>query len=197
MLVWIRTGVLLGLVALVAGCGSNHGKNDGKYKPVVNPQPRYFMTVEGRVDPILTKKFKLKLGMRYYSTNPKCRVLSQYSSPLEGAKFDRDLSDFYVVKPNDAGQYHIKIPLDKYKSGYCRWQPLWLGYTLTDSKLAENDIAYFLGKKKTNSKHHASQTLSCVLGFGCKYVSDAFFKSSLYPRGNYQFSLNIISGVAQ
>jgi len=93
--------------------------NNLKYKPVLNPNPQHFMTIHGHVSPELIGKVRLKWVAVYASSDARCDVMR---GELEGAISWRWIDVPYIIKPSASGNYSVKIPLDYYQPGYCKWQ---------------------------------------------------------------------------
>ena len=93
--------------------------NNLKYKPVVNPNPQYFMTIHGSISPTLIGKVRLKWVAVYASSEAQCDVT--YDT-FEGIVGWRTVEVPYIAKPLASGDYSFKIPIDYYQPGYCKWQ---------------------------------------------------------------------------
>ena len=121
----MRIGYVLavvGLGAALAACsGSKYPdstKVPAKYMPKVNPNPKYFMTVKGFIDPRLKGRIHLTIVAEYNNYNPKCNL---WISHLQGANTPWQIFRDYKIKPDAKGGYEIKIPLDHYQQGKCNW----------------------------------------------------------------------------
>lgn len=55
----------------------------------------------------------------YTSKNPKCR---KEINKLEGVLIQRERQHVTIVKPNKAGYFDYKVPLDKFLPGFCQWK---------------------------------------------------------------------------
>ena len=113
------------LIIGLASCYQHHAKRTHAIKPnpafipVVNPHPRYFMTVQGHISPSLKDKVKLKWIATYSSTEKKCDVIYNH---LEGVVGWRQIKLKHIATANASGDYELKIPLDRYKPGDCHWK---------------------------------------------------------------------------
>lgn len=119
-----RSITLLLLVTLLCGCQSKP-KEDPKFKPVLNPTPKYFITYKGFIDPSLNHLVKLTILTIYTSTNPKCR---KEINKLEGVSAPRERLHYSYVKPGPSGHFSYKVPLDKFTLGFCKWRIGWANY---------------------------------------------------------------------
>ena len=130
--------IIASLLLLLAGCsGSNHypdsTKVPAKYKPTVNPHPKYFMTVKGFIDPRLQHRIHLTIVVEYDTYNPKCDL---WISHFNGVQSPWQIFNDYPIHPDNKGNYHIKIPLDYYLPGKCDWNAaaiLYRDYKTSDS----------------------------------------------------------------
>lgn len=95
-------------------------------KPILNPQPKYFVTISGYISPKLKGKFNLTFEQISSTTADACfHEVSMLSGLMEAP----NKIDLYRAQPNSKGYYVLKIPLDKYNSGYCHWIPWSLSYS--------------------------------------------------------------------
>lgn len=179
------------LTTCLTSCSPTHSQpaNTGKYKPVLNPHPKYFMTVSGRVDPALKGSVPVSFRLRYQTTNPKCRW---NLNSVEGVDSDRYISVVHKVIPNSKGNYHFKFTLDKYLPGYCNWTASDFENAIADPTYS--DIVMFDNDAKT-SRSSASANFNCN-NKGCSDISGNNYNdtAAVTPNKTYQFTLNVRKG---
>jgi hypothetical protein len=132
-LVTLARFVIIGaiLLCLTACSNSQVATNTGKYKPIINTHPRYFVSVSGHIDPQIVKAVHLIWQTTAWTQNSKCQVtLNQF----EGVVDNRYQEDYYPVTPNQQGNYAIKIPIDRYLPGYCDWRMRKLAFSIANLK---------------------------------------------------------------
>ena len=88
-------------------------------QPLLNPSPQYFMTVQGQVDPALIPRLQLHWVATYQTNNPQCNV---EINELEGVDSQLYIKKHIPITPDARGNYQLKIPLDKYMPGKCKWK---------------------------------------------------------------------------
>jgi len=176
-----------------------------QFEPVVNPHPKYFMTIKGYVSPSIADKIQLKWVAIYSTTNPKCD--KTYNS-FEGVVGWRQIKVPFIAKLDKNSRYQFKIPLDYYESGLCEWKIASVVDYSGETHLA-NGIAQFypcgksatclMASKKINPiyKKQALYELLCAYDnkekLACKATPDSFdFSNDLnIPRtNNYLFTEN-------
>ncbi len=99
-------------------------------QPVLNPAPKHFLTLKGRIDPQLKGKIHLQFVQSYVAMNKDCM---QYINRFEGVLGHPVKDIVFTPKLDERGNYSLLIPLDKYVYGRCHWQSSSLGLHLTDS----------------------------------------------------------------
>ena len=115
--------VLMMGMMLLSGCF----KHKEKYRPVLNPHPKYFVTIKGNIQPHMPYPVALFFRATYSANNPACEETTNW---LEGIKGMPAKNHYYYIKPNKQGNYKIHIPIDKYVLGHCQW------------KIAEINVAF-------------------------------------------------------
>ncbi len=115
----LQLGAVVSLLLVLSTCSHKDNLLTGKYKPQLNPHPKYFFTVQGYVAPELINHIKVGWRIMYIGANDKCDYVA---NSFEGINASRGITVYYHPKPDKSGRYQIKIPLDKYSSGYCHWQ---------------------------------------------------------------------------
>jgi len=127
----------------------------GKYRPIKNAHPKYFMTVKGWIDPGLYNTLVFKV--EYYSTNDKCRVTINH---IEGASIERVKTLTYKIHTKNH-RFSKKLPLDYYKPGFCKWHIADISYSYWISK--DNTIAFFkLNNEPTGIKEIGTGKLNAA-----------------------------------
>lgn len=105
--------VTLGLVAFVIQIKLFHFL---KYHPWTKSDPKYYLTLTGKIDPAMQKD--LKFEMQYATTNPSCDRVNY----IEGAR--QSILHTETVTPEiNNNQYRLIVPIDKYYQSWCRWAP--------------------------------------------------------------------------
>ena len=105
-----------------------------KDKPILkNIKNNYNFFIAGKITPNLTGKIKLKWYAKYATYNPKCARASNVYAQFEGGVFPQQSitsKDLTVDKNNS---FRVKIPLDKYKPGLCKWNIKEIDYSINNS----------------------------------------------------------------
>jgi hypothetical protein len=195
--------VIVPVLIILALIGKNYAVDtyrDWKYAPTINPQPKYFMTVKGNVDPKLIGKIDIGMQAIYSTTVKNC---DKTYNALEGVRGWRQKEImFYPENIEKNGNYKIEIPLDYFTSGVCSWMiaairdysgaPEEIGNGLVifspcgssstcqiyNADNIENE-KYALQSTRNNYCYYKNNKLSCTLG----YSSD-FNSTALIPRKN-------------
>ena len=158
------------------------------YIPQLNPTPKYFMTVQGNIDPALKNKIKLIWTADYETTNPTCR---KAVSAAEGAYESRGKFFNYQTKPDALGNYQIKIPLDQLKEGVCGWKIATLSYSINK---IDKTIFTFLSDKYFQIKNPSPiNNIQCDTSSNCDYKRVEYFNNIRAIKRNkiYQYNLNL------
>ncbi len=89
-----------------------------KYLRIEKWHPKYFMTIQGKIDPKIAKEFRF--FMDYASSKRTC----DWVNYIEGASGSR-VKAFELGSPqvDQSGNFTLKIPLDRYYSWVCGWEP--------------------------------------------------------------------------
>jgi hypothetical protein len=119
------TAALLSATLLNA-CGKPQHELAGKYQPVLNPHPHNFITVRGYISNKLSKQVQLIWHVSYYTNNSKCKKII---NSFEGVTSPLSKIDSYTVITNKDHRYLIRIPIDRYQQGLCKWQASQLYYS--------------------------------------------------------------------
>lgn len=110
----MKTQLILSLCTLLTACSSGQPQgNTGKYKPVVNPHPQYFLTIHKSLTMSLSR---LKAVTQYVAYNQQCNIVT---NKFEGARAYR--SKAVIHYPSDNQQNILRIPFDRYLPGFCQW----------------------------------------------------------------------------
>ena len=140
------------LIAAILGCASLTACDklkDLKFRPKLNPSPKYYITYQGFIDPSLNHLVKLSILTVYATTNPKCQSEASW---LNGGLGPRMRKNYTYVVPDITGHFSYKVPLDKYLPGICGWQAYEM---LFNDESIKNPRAYVTGEVFTSSKHKA------------------------------------------
>ena len=183
------------LSALLAACSNTPVQpppNTGKYAPKVNPNPKYFMTVEGNIDPRLKNTVPLKIITSYYTTNSECRYVI---SSFEGASTYRKINSTINVKTDSTGNYKYSIPLDLYEPGYCGWNIINITYII-DNKTPDYEgynIASFFNPKRLDPPSLIGIDNWICQNNNCDLDENTFLsgKNNLPINKNYHFKINL------
>ncbi|MCK4870170.1 MAG: hypothetical protein KAS93_03580 [Gammaproteobacteria bacterium] len=188
--------VLLVLVCcVVAGCDSSgqQAKNVGKYAPILNAKPKYFVTVKTAVASSLQKKIMPIWIVTYKTTNKACEVTT---NSLEGVVLPRIIREHIKSKVVDGRYKDLVIPIDKYKPGYCHWKTGYISYKV-DHNEDDRDARvamFFIGKHVKVLRHYAIDIWGCHDAKNCRQVSLKYFtkyySGSFSARANYIYVLN-------
>jgi hypothetical protein len=182
------------MLILTACSNSQVATNTGKYKPIINTHPRYFVSVSGHIDPQIVKAVHLIWQTTAWTQNSKCQVtLNQF----EGVVDNRYQEDDYPITPNQQGNYAIKIPIDRYLPGYCDWRMRSISFNL--AYLGKVLVASFSKKHRKLQDRLAHSNIGCHWNeehkFNCKFFGnfEAYGHSTydVNPYQNYQYQLNI------
>ncbi len=115
---------ILLVACLITGCSEPEDKKDPRFVPQLNPHPKYFITVEGDIDPGIAEDLTLSWHIAYATHNDACHKVVNYFEGAEVARFMEETVTFLT----NAGHYRYKLPLDKYLPGYCRWEATSMDY---------------------------------------------------------------------
>lgn len=180
--------ILLILASLLSGC-STAGL---KYLPEKNPQPKYFLTVQGHIDPKLIKDVKITWILDFETSNQTDTHCEDVVSYFEGAIFPKDTYLKITTKPDKNGDFKQKLPLDYYSPGYCGWG---LNNISVDAGDIKNIMVAFIGGNLKNLKNQAKANLVCQ-NKNCLEISAHGFnnENDLPIKNGFKFKLNIKPG---
>jgi len=145
-------------------------------KPVVNPNPKKFLTIKGHIESGL----RVRLSVGYITQNPKCDATTNW---LEGVSGSRGHLLFYYLKPNAQGNYQIPLPIDGLEPGVCRWRSELIQYHVyTNRKQWQSQEHYAVALYRSGSQ---KGTLPFVMTAKCwafgdhkrEYACDNFHES--------------------
>ena len=124
--------MISGLMFAITGCAE---------LPVLNPHPKYFLTIKGYISPELKNKVHLKF---IQDTATDADACLRTTNVLAGMKEGYAKTDTYSVSPDEKGQYKITIPIDKYKKGKCEWIPQFVSlYINSRGKIQQSGFASY------------------------------------------------------
>ena len=139
---------LYALIGIGACLYTWHWWQKKQLEPVKNDNPRYFVTISGNIEPGISPSIYMGFWVNYAGYNPNCTTTINWLEGIEGMHAKRD---FYTAKPDQAGNYEVKIPIDAYKPGKCDWKIARINYSIENQPIQGKD------------KYYAKQTL---MGFG-------------------------------
>ena len=188
---WVIWGVVAALVAAIAVWFHYY-----RMKPVVNVTPSLHLNVSGKVDSPIAS---LTLVAYYFTNNPSCRFSESW---VEGATSDRSKLFFYPVKIDSKGHYHVSIPLDSLKPGYCNWKIERLSsvVNITRTKIEDNDsgiTTLMFGNNENMAGKNLALTMRCevgsdyIHGIGCLPGKSNLTNNTL-PIENNQIKMNYV-----
>lgn len=162
--------LIIALVSLfLIGCRhhpSDATKVPSKYRPTLNPHPKYFMTVKGFIDPRLQDHIHLTIIAEYDNYNPKCNY---WVSHFEGVSASWQIYHDFPIQTKRDGKYSINIPLDYYQPGQCKWHIAairYRDYKTTDGS-SPQIIIFGITKFPSNSNHISTTQIMCSKKLGC------------------------------
>ena len=202
------------LSLLLTACGApadikqkNKHRTRGKYRPITNSKPHYFITLSGKIAPKLQgKQIPFSFKMTYYTMNPKCNITTNWFEGVESAQTQQFTYDIDIKKKN----YELKIALNRYQPGFCQWAIRKMSYSLPGQN--ETVVAYFTpcgsalsckGQNIADKSINYSPTsrVRCDKNRTSKWICPFnqeinFFSDGLFiPRDkNYHFTLNLNTG---
>lgn len=119
---WIAPSVLvLGILILVL----HHLWLKHEAKPIINPQPQYFVTIKGNIQPNMPYPMTVMYRATYGGYNPKCAVHGSWLN-MSGLDYMPGKPVYYPIHPDKQGNYIVKIPIDAYLPGKCQWKLAWI-----------------------------------------------------------------------
>lgn len=183
---------------VVAGCdfSGQQAKNVGKYAPVFNAKPKYYLAVKGKVAKILLDHVKIAYVATYYAQNNKCDITT---NALEGVRTPRALHFSYPVITDGRGLYEQKIPLDKVHAGLCKWNLVAIDYKINDHSKRNNGttIAFFNVGRVVKSSTVGGALLQCDKHGVCRQLFvlplAKHSNDTISAHKNYSYALNINS----
>ena len=113
-------------------------------RPTLNPTPKHFFTLQGRIDPSLKGKVNLVFVQKYAGMSATC---TQNLNTFEGIEGQPTQEVVFVPRPNAQGHYVLPIPLDRYLQGRCDWQPYSFGFRFSKKANADTEVFIDYGKK--------------------------------------------------
>ncbi len=93
-----------------------------KYTPWKKSHPKHYLTLKGHINPKIAKDFKFY--MDYATSKRSCDSINYYAG-VRGVR----VKTFPVsLNPDKLGNYEVKIPLDKFRKGFCDWGAYGFGF---------------------------------------------------------------------
>ncbi len=121
---------ILLVACLITGCSEPEDKKDPRFVPQLNPHPKYFITVEGDIDPGIAEDLTLSWHIAYATHNDACNKVVNYFEGAEVARFTEETVTFLA----NAGHYRYQFAIDKYLPGYCQWEAVSIYYKFSSHK---------------------------------------------------------------
>lgn len=177
--------------AFLTGCGQSEPHDE----PQLNPHPKYFLTVKGRIDPAIAHNVNLVWSISYATNNEQDNKCQNVVDRFAGAIFPLTKDDSYTVQPNQQGYYAYNIALDKYIPGYCKWLPLAAAY---EFKLRSNGYRAFMNIKFDSKKNERPNFYQDTWRCNSEYCDLLQFLNrkkyepiTVHYHGNYVYALHI------
>jgi len=142
---WIALVIFIVTVIVIGVKWHNY---NSLYHPKVNPNPKYFMTIKGHIAKPLLNELKLQFVATYTANNKECEVIV---NPNVGTPIFMRRVISYNPEISKNQDYLIKIPLDRFLPGYCKWQAYSVRYHLLSDKHTSPRLKEFLNKIQTYS----------------------------------------------
>lgn len=164
--------------------------------PIINKDQKYFLIIHGNISPQLHRAVHLFFLQTYVGTATQCY---HTTNVLAGAEAGPYRTMNYQAVPNSSGSYTVKIPLDKYRLGYCHWVPWTLQYRLLPphvniSDSAQGNSLISFTKKDTNAPKTYQFSCSSLKARSCQaeIPKTGFLTFSLNRERSSNLKLNII-----
>ncbi len=157
---------LIGVLASILFYKFIH-RND-RYKPTINPNPKHFITISGKIDPRLEGEFQVI----YQTTNKQCQeVINRF----EGVYVPREKDYLYKIYPISHNNYKLQVPVDSIKiGGYCDWKLTGIYYTAylkKNLKLSSSHWLFLFSKNRSSPIKYAAN-IRCVVGVDSVFLCD-------------------------
>mgnify|MGYP007063844921 CR=1 FL=1 len=174
-----------------------------RYIPFPNWRPTHWFHIEGNIDKRLFTSTKVTWLSVYVATNPACTLPINL---LEGIDETKQVQSKLHLAIDKHGHFQGKIALDRYASGFCRWQVRAIAYFFPDSQSRKllylnhypqlnrshpNIIAYFYKQSTRSTPKRASIIFKCRDSTHCLINEKHTFQHPLNPSHSYQFHLSI------
>ena len=119
--------LLLILSLLLSACGSENTPIKKAYQPIEKKNPKFYFTVKGYIDPKLKNKVSTVWTAKYFTKNPKCKVIINSFEGVDSALYK---SFNYLPAIDKTGNFKLTIPIDRFKPGICKWAIYQVGYVM-------------------------------------------------------------------
>lgn len=193
----MRYLAILAATLLLTACGDeplDPPDITGDFAAPINPQPQYFLTVQGKIAPQLKRQVHLKIIANYYTTNKDCNYAIDTDRNISYQHFDK----ITTINPDAKGNYQSKIPLDYYLPGLCGWKLNYIGYKTQTDKLDEYlyGIAFFSDSgiipKNTIGEDNwlCTKEKICTVQSGTPLQTELDQSGYLSPKNNYLVNIN-------
>ena len=169
--------ILIVAVALLVGIVIfKHHHRNNRYQPVINPHPKHFITITGKIDPRLSSA----IIAIYETENEKCFIVT---NALEGANYPRQTQFIYPIKTKNHA-YSLKLPVDKLLADRCKWILNGFFYRAQYNNLSDKSFIFAFNKKNVSLKKKYHANVTCKIN---KLESKSYLDCS--PALNYHFLL--------
>lgn len=121
----VYTGWLVAVLIIAAGFGwyGWHRYVVYQEQPKLNPNPKYYVTISGNIQPHMRYPETLLFRATYGAYKPSCHKTINWLAGVSGMP---GKPDYYPVHPDAEGNYVVKIPIDRYLAGQCDWKIAWI-----------------------------------------------------------------------
>ena len=110
---------IIAICLLLAGCYQKKPFEGVDDKPVMKPHPVYYLTLKLANTVRVERDLSVDLIMTYQTTNPDCDISTIKNNDERKVLMPRVKIVHEKLSKNDQ---ILKIPLDRFQSGFCQWQ---------------------------------------------------------------------------
>ena len=153
-----------------------------RYQPITNPNPQHFITLSGKIDP----RLDATIVVTYQSTSEKCSKFDNWFKGANSLKYQYVNYPIYAEK----NHYKLRLNLDNYLSGYCKWKLKGVYYSATYGLLATKKPLFRIDNKEIQPKKQYYINLFCR-----KKVSEGNNYLNCEPQMNFNSITNKIKHI--
>ncbi len=161
-------------------------RNDS-YKPVINPNPKQFITISGKIDPRISGK----IIATYQNSNRKCFVTTNW---LEVGPEPRTKEFTYPIKTNN--KYSLKLPVDEILKGKCGWKFEDFDFKANFHDLSNRNLLFYFKNKASKRNKEFRATSICRTS---TYENKKYFECKIrrnydmwIPKNTKKIHLNVL-----